>query len=137
MSAFTISIDGREIEVAAGEIKHAIRLTVNKTSQGYIHPATHGASSNKSTTSVPPMGLRLRLKASFDASSITGASLVVVTALKKYGVIVADNGSDWYITGESNDGWSDYMDNLVSNLGKIHGSDFEVVDTGAVSTAGM
>jgi hypothetical protein len=75
------------------------------------------------------MGLRLRLKASFSASGFTGASLVVVTALKKYGVIVADNGSDWYISGESNDGWADYMDNLVSQLGKIHGSDFEVVDT--------
>jgi hypothetical protein len=60
-----------------------------------------------------------------------------VTALKKYGVIVADNGSDWYISGESNDGWAEYMDNLVSNLGKIHGSDFEAVDTGPVSTAGL
>jgi hypothetical protein len=122
-------------EVAAGEIRHAIRLTVNRTYQGYIHPATHAA--GRSDATLPPMGLRLRLKASFDASTITGASLVVVTALKKYGVIVADNGSDWYISGESNDGWAEYMDNLVSNLGKIHGSDFEAVDTGPVSTAGL
>jgi len=122
-------------EVAAGEIRHAIRLTMNNTYQGYIHPATHAA--GKSNSALPPMGLRLRLKASFDASAITGASLVVVTALKKYGVIVADNGSDWYITGESNDGWANYMDNLTSNLSKIHGSDFEVVDTGTVSTAGL
>ncbi len=121
-------------EVAAGEIRHAIRLTMNNTYQGYIHPATHAA--GQSNASVPPMGLRLRLKASFDASAITGASLVVVTALKKYGVIVADNGSDWYISGEFNDGWDNYMDNLVSNLSKIHGSDFEVVDTGPVLTAG-
>jgi len=120
-------------EVAAGEIRHAIRLTMNSTYQGYIHPATHAAGS--SNAALPPMGLRLRLKASFDASAITGASLVIVTALKKYGVIVADNGSDWYITGESNDGWDNYMDNLSTNLGKIHGSDFEVVDTGPVLTA--
>jgi hypothetical protein len=106
---------------------------MNSTYQGYIHPATHAAGS--SNAALPPMGLRLRLKASFDASAITGASLVVVTALKKYGVIVADNGSDWYITGESNDGWDNYMDNLLTNLGKIHGSDFEVVDTGPVLTA--
>ena len=119
-------------EVVAGEIRHAIRLTMNSTYQGYIHPATHAA--GNSNAALPPMGLRLRLKASFDASSITGASLVIVTALKKYGVIVADNGSDWYITGESNDGWADYMDNLISNLSKIHGSDFEVVDTGPVLT---
>lgn len=122
-------------EVAAGEIRHAIRLTMNSTYQGYIHPATHAA--GQSNTALPPMGLRLRLKASFDASEITGPSLVVVTALKKYGVIVADNGSDWYITGESNDGWANYMDNLITNLSKIHGSDFEVVDTGPVSTAGL
>jgi hypothetical protein len=122
-------------EVAAGEIRHAIRLTMNSTYQGYIHPATHAA--GKSNSSLPPMGLRLRLKASFDASTISGPSLVVVTALKKYGLIVADNGSDWYISGESNDAWANYMDNLVSNLGKIHGSDFEVVDTGDVSTAGL
>jgi hypothetical protein len=122
-------------EVAAGEIRHAIRVTVNNSYQGYIHPATHAA--GKSNTALPPMGLRLRLKASFDASAFTGATLVVITAMKKYGVIVADNGSDWYITGESNDGWSDTMDTLVSQLGRIHGSDFEVVDTGPVSTAGL
>jgi hypothetical protein len=122
-------------EVAAGEIRHAIRLTVNNSYQGYIHPATHAA--GKSNSALPPMGLRLRLKASFDASAFTGASLVVVTAMKKYGLIVADNGSDWYITGESNDGWADIMDNLVSQLGRVHGSDFEVVETGPVSTAGL
>ncbi len=115
-------------EVAAGVIRHAIRLTMNNTYQGYIHPATHAA--GQSNTALPPMGLRLRLKASFDASTITGAGLVVVTALKKYGVIVADNGSDWYITGDSNDGWDNYMDNLLTSLSKVHGSDFEVVDTG-------
>jgi hypothetical protein len=122
-------------EVASGAIHHAIRLTMNNTYQGYIHPATHAA--GQSDTSLPPMGLRLRLKSSFDSSAITGASLVVVTALKKYGVIVADNGSDWYISGEANDAWADYMDDVVSNLSKIHGSDFEVVDTGPVLAAGQ
>ena len=122
-------------EVMAGEITHAIRFTMNTTCQGYIHPATHYAS-NSSCTTKPPMGLRLRLKASYDTSAASGPSLVILTAMKKYGIILADNGSDWYITGESNDGWTDYMDNLLSNLGKVHGSDFEVVDTGPISTAG-
>jgi hypothetical protein len=90
-------------EVMAGEIKHAIRFTMNSTSNGYIHPATHFA--GNSNTSLPPMGLRLRLKASFNTSSVTAPALVILTAMKKYGIILADNGSDWYITGDSNDGW--------------------------------
>jgi len=122
-------------EVIAGEIHHAIRFTVNHSYQGYIHPATHAA--GQSDTTLPPMGLRLRLKASYDTSSSSGPTLVVLTAMKKYGIILADNGSDWYISGESNDGWDNYMDDLVSNLGRVHGSDFEVVDTGPVSTAGL
>ncbi len=122
-------------EVAAGEIKHAIRFTMNSTSQGYIHPATHAA--GNSNVDLPPMGLRVRLKASFDSTGITGAALVVITAMKKYGLILADNGSNWYISGESNDNWDPLMDNLLSGLGKVHGSDFEVVDTGPVSTAGL
>jgi hypothetical protein len=116
-------------------ITHAIRFTVSSTQQGYIHPATHAAGS--SNTSLPPMGLRLRLKASFDTSAFTGPSLVILTAMKKYGIILADNGSNWFISGESNDGWAPYMDQLVSDLSKVHGSDFEVVDTGPVSTAGL
>ena len=122
-------------EVAAGEIRHAIRFTVVHSYQGYIHPATHAAGSSNS--SLPPMGLRLRLKASFDTSSFSGPTLVILTAMKKYGIIVADNGSNWYISGESNEGWADLMDGLVSNLRKVHGSDFEVVDTGPVSTNGL
>jgi hypothetical protein len=57
--------------------------------------------------------------------------------MKKYGIILADNGSNWYISGECNQGWADYMDDLVSNLKKVHGSDFEVVNTGTVSTVGL
>jgi hypothetical protein len=122
-------------EVTAGKIEHAIRLTVGSSQQAYIHPATHAAGS--SDTSLPPMGLRLRLKASVDTSKFTGASLVVVTALKQYGVIVADNGSDWYISGDSDDAWSPLMDGLVSQLSQIKGTDFEAVQTGTISTAGL
>jgi hypothetical protein len=116
-------------------ITHAIRFTMDSTQQGYIHPATHAAGSNDTT--LPPMGLRLRLKASFDTSAFSGPMLVILTALKKYGLILADNGSNWYLTGESNDGWDAYMDDLVSGFGKVTGGDFEVVDTGAISTAGL
>jgi hypothetical protein len=122
-------------EVMAGEIRHAIRFTIQKSQQGYIHPATHAA--GNSSTTLPPMGLRMRLKASFDTSSFSGPTLVILTAMKKYGIILADNGSNWYISGESNEGWSAYMDDLVSNLKKVHGSDFEAVNTGPVLTDGL
>jgi len=122
-------------EVMAGEIRHAIRFTVSRSSQGYIHPATHAA--GNSNTALPPMGLRLRLKASFSTSAFSGPTLVVLTAMKKYGIILADNGSNWYISGESNDGWAAYMDALVSGLHQVHGSDFEVVNTGPVSITGL
>ena len=116
--------------VNRAEISHALRFTVNRSSQGFIHPATHAAGS--SNASLPPMGLRLRLKASFDTSSFSGPALVVATAMKKHGIILADNGSDWFISGESNDAWEPYMDALLSGLRKVHGSDMEVVDTGPV-----
>jgi hypothetical protein len=119
-------------EVMDGEIRHAIRFTVNSTSKGYIHPATHYAGSSDS--SLPPMGLRVRLKASFDTSKFTGPTLVILTAMKKYGLILADNGSDWYITGESNESWEPLMDDLVGDLRQVHGRDFEVVDTGPILT---
>jgi hypothetical protein len=119
-------------EVMAGAIHHAIRFTVSRSSQGYIHPATHAAGS--SNTGLPPMGLRLRLKANFDTSAFSGPTLVILTAMKKYGIILADNGSNWYISGESNEGWASYMDDLVANLRKVKGSDFEVVDTGPILT---
>ena len=122
-------------EVMAGEIRHAIRFTIQRSYQGYIHPATHAA--GNSSTTLPPMGLRLRLKASFSTTSFSGPTLVILTAMKKYGIILADNGSNWYISGETNQGWDSYMDGLVSGLSKLHGSDFEVVDTGTVSTAGL
>jgi hypothetical protein len=122
-------------EVMAGEIRHAIRFTIQRSYQGYIHPATHAA--GNSSTTLPPMGLRLRLKASFATTSFSGPTLVILTAMKKYGIILADNGSNWFISGETNQGWASYMDGLVSGLRRVRGSDFEVVDTGPVSTKGL
>jgi hypothetical protein len=122
-------------EVKAGAIRHALRFTMNSSYQGYIHPATHAAGSSDVT--LPPMGLRVRLKASFDPSGATGPALVILTAMKKFGLILADNGSDWYISGESNEGWAPLMDAISTALGRVHGSDFEVVDTGPISTAGL
>jgi hypothetical protein len=118
--------------VNQGEIRHAIRFTVSKSFQGYIHPATHAA--GNATAGLPPMGLRLRLKASFATSSFSGPTLVIMTAMKKYGLILADNGSNWYISGESHEGWAPYMDALLAGMRQVHGSDFEVVDTGPVLT---
>jgi hypothetical protein len=118
----------RHDEVAAGEIKHALRLTVASSQRGYIHPATHFASSS-SDPSLPPMGLRLRLKASYDISSNTGQAKIILTALKKYGVIVADNGSSWYITGAPDPGW---VDTDLDQLKQVPGSAFEVVVTGTI-----
>ena len=117
-------------EVAAGEIRHAIRFTMSQSQNGFIHPATHAA--GVADPSLPPMGLRLRLKASFDTTGITGPALVIVTAMKKYGVILADNGSDWFITGDSDDRWDAIMDDVLSGVGKVTGGDFEVVDTGPI-----
>jgi hypothetical protein len=115
-------------EVAAGAIRHALRFTVASTQRGYIHPATHFASQS-SDPSLPPMGLRLRLKASFDISGYTGQSKTILTALRKYGMIVADNGSSWYITGAPDSRWDDTD---LDQLKTVPGSAFEVVQTGPI-----
>ena len=115
-------------EVAAGAIQHALRFTVASTQRGYIHPATHFASPS-SDTSLPPMGLRLRLKGSFDISGYTGQSKIILTALKKYGMIVADNGSSWYITGAPDSRWDDTD---LDQLKTVPGSAFEAVQTGSI-----
>ena len=122
-------------EVMAGAVDHALRFTTSSSQQAYIHPATHAA--GDANPALPPMGLRLRLKASFDLSGFQGASLVVLTAMKKYGLILADNGSDWYVSGDSDDAWTPLMDQLVSDLDRVVGSDFEAVQTGPLSTAGL
>jgi hypothetical protein len=92
-------------EVASGAIDHALRVTVPRTQRGYIHPATHFAS-NSSDANLPPMGLRLRLKADFRLAGFSGEALVIMRALKRYGLIVADNGSPWYITGAPSPSWN-------------------------------
>jgi hypothetical protein len=113
------------------EIKHALRFTVVNSQKAYIHPATHYASS-KTDANLPPMGLRVRLKASFDISKFSAPSQVIFKALKKYGMFVADNGSDWFISGASDNKWTPAMDALVADFRGVHGSDFEVVKTGAI-----
>ncbi len=116
------------------EIKHALRFTVVNSQKAYVHPATHLASS-KTDPNLPPMGLRVRLKASVDLSAMSPAAKVVFTALKKYGMFVADNGSDWYVSGASDNRWdATVMDGLVGDFKKIHGSDFEVVKLGTIVT---
>ena len=120
----------KKYECDAGEIKHALRFTVQHTQKAWVFPARHEAGSTTDTT-VMPMGLRLRLKASFDDSQFTGYAKVITTAMKRYGIILADNGSNWYISGETNTSWPDAD---ISQLKQITGNDFEVVYTGPVRT---
>jgi hypothetical protein len=115
-------------EVARGVIDHALRFTVVQTRRAYVYPARHYASSSDDP-SLPPMGLRVRLKASVDISHFPKQARVVLQALKTYGMILADNGSNWYISGAPNPKWSN--DDLHT-LGQITGSDFEVVDTSSL-----
>jgi hypothetical protein len=115
----------RYSEVAAGAIRHAIRFTAPSTCSGYIYPATHEAGSGSCSTK-PPMGLRVRLKASVDISGFGPQSRVILRALQEYGMLLADNGSAWYITGAPDSHWND---DELHGLGGIKGSDFEVVDT--------
>ena len=120
----------RPDEIAAGHIDHALRFTVARSQRGYISPATHSAGSS-SSADVPPMGARFRLKASFDLSHYTGASRIILQALKTYGMIVADNGSNWFLSGATYAGWND--DDL-NQLKQVPGSAFEAVNTGPVHT---
>ena len=119
-------------EVGTGAIDHALRVTVPQTQRGYIHPATHFASSSAST-SLPPMGLRLRLKAGYSLSSFHGESLIILEALKRYGLIVADNGSPWYITGAPDPRWNDQD---LEQIKQVPGSEFEAVETGPILHTG-
>jgi hypothetical protein len=115
-------------EVHAGRIDHALRVTVPRTQAGYIHPATHLASSSDDA-SLPPMGLRLRLKASFSLAAYHGQALVILRALKRYGLIVADNGSPWYITGAPDRRWNDED---LDQLKTVPGSAFEAIRSGPI-----
>ena len=118
----------RRDEVAAGHIDHALRFTVAKTQSGYIHPATHQAGST-SSSSVPPMGARFRLKASFPISRYHGAARVILQCLRTYGMFVADNGSNWFLSGATDSGWNDAD---LNQLKSVPGSAFEVVNSGPI-----
>ena len=109
-------------EVAAGIIRHAIRFTATSTC-GYIYPARHLTAAPCSN--LPPMGLRVRLKASVDISGFGPQARVVLTALQHYGMILADNGSPWYISGSPDSRWND---DELHHLQALTGADFEVVD---------
>jgi hypothetical protein len=115
-------------EVAAGSIDHAIRATFSETQSGFVLPATHSASDDSDPT-LPAMGMRLRLRADFNVAGLTGQARVIATAMQRYGLIVADNGSNWFFQGAPNPGWND--DDL-NQLKSIPGTAFEVVDTGPV-----
>jgi hypothetical protein len=115
-------------ELAHGRIDHALRFTVSRTRRAYVWPARHFASS-LTDPSLPPMGARLRLKRDFDVSGFPPQARVVLRALKEYGMIVADNGSDWFISGAPDPRWSN--DDLHS-LGRVPGSAFEVVDASSL-----
>ena len=117
-------------EVASGLIEHAIRVTFSQTQKGFIFPASHFASSNTDPT-LPAMGMRFRLSAGFNINSLTGQAKVIATAMQQYGLIVADNGSNWFFQGAPDPGWND--DDL-NQLKAIPGTAFEVVDTGPVQT---
>lgn len=109
--------------MARGRIDHALRFTVSRTRRAYVYPARHYAS-DSNDPSLPPMGMRVRLKAGFDTSGFPRQARVVLEALKRYGMIVADNGSDWFISGAPDPRWSN---DQLRALKRVEGSDFEVV----------
>src|ERR671915_444666 len=112
-------------EVARGRIDHALRFTVSRTRRAYVWPARHVAS-DATDPSLPPMGLRVRLKAGVDTRPFPRQARIVLEALKRYGMVVADNGSDWYISGAPDPRWSNEQ---LRALKRVPGSAFEVVDT--------
>lgn len=112
------------------EIRHALRFTVVKSRRAYVSPATHFAS-RRTDPNLPPMGMRVRLKADYDISKFPPECQVILRALKKYGMIVADNGGDWFISGAPDPRWND--DNLHA-LKKVRGRDFEVIKMGKLVT---
>jgi hypothetical protein len=114
--------------VEKGVINHALRFTVQNTRNSFIHPATHAAS-NSNNVNYPPMGMRVRLKAGFDISGYSPHIQVILKALKKYGMFVADNGSNWYISGAPDSRWDD---DELGELKSIQGNNFEVVKMGTV-----
>ncbi|MCP4362543.1 MAG: hypothetical protein GY796_31440 [Chloroflexi bacterium] len=115
-------------EVAAGEIRHALRFTADETQDAYIWPARHEASS-LTGSHYPPMGLRVRLRASYDTSGFSPDAQVILQAMKTYGLILADNGSSWFISGAPDDQWDN---DVLHELDVVAGADFEAVDTSSL-----
>ena len=120
-------------EVAAGSIDHALRFTAPCTAPRYVYPARHEASTCHGAN-LPPMGLRVRLKASINISGLPYQARVVAEALKRYGMILADNGSPWFISGAPNKGWNN---DALHVLDRLSGKDFQVVDTSSLPHPGL
>ena len=118
-------------EVASGQIRHALRLTVPKTNDTYVWPARHYAS-HLDGERYPPMGQRFRLKAGYDISGFDPMVQVILQALKTYGLMLADNGSAWYITGAPDPRWND---NILGQLKRVTGADLEAVDVSSLETS--
>ena len=117
-------------EVAAGSINHAIRFTAANTRHAYLWPARHSAST-KTNPAFPPMGQRFRLKASYTIPpTLPQATRVILQAFKTYGLILADNGSNWYISGVPDERWNN--DQLAAAFGQVHGRDFEAVNVSSL-----
>jgi hypothetical protein len=114
--------------VERGEINHALRFTVKNSQRAYVWPATHWAST-KTDPSLPPMGMRVRLKASVDISKYPPEAQVILRALKKYGMFLADNGADWFLSGAPNESWNE---DALFTLRQVKGSDFEVIKMGTL-----
>ncbi len=115
-------------EIIAGAITHALRFTAARTQRAYVWPARHFASSS-TDPNLPPMGIRARLKASFDVSGYSPANRIILQALKTYGMMLADNGSPWYISGAPDRRWDD---DELRQLRNLSGSDFEIVDVASL-----
>src|SRR5262245_6130623 len=116
--------------VEQGEIRHALAFTCLKTRRGYVHPARHFASKSRDPN-LPPMGMRVRLKADYDISKFPKPAQVILKALKEYGMMLAQNGGDWYMNGAPDPRWDD---EARSTLKRVKGRDFEVVKMGEIVT---
>ncbi len=116
--------------VERGELRHALRFTARRTQRGYIPPATHYASRSRDRK-LPPMGLRVRLKAGYDTSRFPAPARVILEGLKRYGMLLADNGGDWFVSGAPHPKWDD---EALATLKRVKGRDFEAVMTGKLVT---
>jgi hypothetical protein len=119
----------RPEEVQAGSVDHAIRFTAQSTDRKFIWPARHQAGS-ANNPALPPMGARFRLKASFDTSRFHGPAKVVLTAMKRYGLILADNGSNWFFQGSASNSWDDTM---ISELKTVPAGAFDAIDESSLA----